>query len=74
MTHALRLVKRFRDWANLLRQFYVSMVAMPPCTVNPEEMLARNTLDLEWRVTRPTRLADSDSLGYVRAREQRGAL
>jgi hypothetical protein len=43
MTQALRLVKRFRDWANLLRRF----------------SLCR---------------ADSDSLGYVRAHEQKGAL
>jgi len=56
MTQALRLVKRFRDWANL------------------RGMFARNTLDLEWRVTRRIRLADSDSLGYVRAHEQKGAL
>ncbi len=47
---------------------------MPPRTVNPEEMFARNTLDLEWRVTRRIRLADSDSLGYVQGAQTKGSV
>jgi hypothetical protein len=37
-------------------------------------VFGRNALDLEWRVTRRIRLVYSDSLGYVRAHEQEGAL
>jgi len=47
---------------------------MPPRTVKPEEMFARNTLDLESRVTRRRRLADSDSLGYVRGARTKGSV
>jgi hypothetical protein len=43
MTQALRLVKRFRDWVNLLRQIYLCW--LPPRTLKPEEMFARDTLD-----------------------------
>jgi hypothetical protein len=46
MTQALRLVKRFRDWANLLRQFLL-MLAMRARPVKSQEMFARNTLDPE---------------------------
>jgi integron integrase len=47
---------------------------MPPRTVKPEEMFARNTLDLESRVTRRIRLADSDSLRYVRGARTKGSV
>ena len=47
---------------------------MPPRTVKPEEMFARNTLDRESRVTRRIRLADSDSLRYVRGARTKGSV
>src|SRR2546426_11390995 len=50
------------------------MLAMPSPTVKPEEMFARNTLGLEWRVTRRIRLADSDSLGYVQGARTKGSV
>ena len=50
------------------------MSALSPRTVKPEEMFARIMLDLESRVTRRIRLADSDPLGYLRGARTKGGV